>query len=404
MQSYVKRIATKASLGLALAIATAPSLAAQGRVVLPKGSVILVKTTTALESNVVRAGQTFETIVSDTVMVDNSTVIPAGSRIRGVVSVAQPATRQKSGVIQVSFDRLTLPGGASFELVARLTSTDSAERRQIDADTNSRVVLIGARGGVGAAIAGASAGNSSTSGLLAALGGLLSEGRDVKLAAGTPLAVQLDESVILRSRGTARGFNASAIYTSADRVRAAQQKLAEQNYYRGSINGLLDDATHRALFQFQADQGFLATGNLDGRTAQALGVADLGTTVRVGTALSATEASTSRRAAQSLVGQQRQDLSISQAGRLSPRRSYTDGELDLWFALSAFADNASLYEQVVRAMGSPEGLASAGKSLIAAARRVDAALLLSRPSSDMQSAWVALQAQLNIIDPTYGRN
>ncbi len=121
-------------------------------------------------------------------------------------------------------------------------------------------------------------------------------------------------------------------------------------------------------------------------------------------ALSITEASTLRRAAQTLVGRERQDLTISVAGRLDPRRSYSDGDVDLWFALSAFSDNTSLYEQVVRGMGSTAGLASAGKSLIAAARRVDAAILQSRPTAETQSAWVAVQAQLSIIDPTYGRN
>ena len=120
------------ALSLMLSLSVAPDLTAQGRVVLPKGSVILVTTTAPLESNTAKVGQTFETVVSDSVRVDSYSVIPAGSVIRGVVSVAQVATRQKSGVIQVAFDRLTLPGGASFDLVGRLTSTDSAERRQID--------------------------------------------------------------------------------------------------------------------------------------------------------------------------------------------------------------------------------------------------------------------------------
>ena len=30
---------------------------------------------------------------------------------------------------------------------------------------------------------------------------------------------------------------------------------------------------------------------------------------------------------------------------------YEDGDLELWFALSAFADNAGLYEQMVRSSG-----------------------------------------------------
>ena len=114
-----------------LGLIAAPALSAQTRVVVPEGTVIIVRTTTALESSTARQGQTFETVVADTVRVDNFNVIPAGSRIRGVVVAAQAATRQQSGAIDVRFDRLTLPNGTSVALSGRLTSTDAAERRQI---------------------------------------------------------------------------------------------------------------------------------------------------------------------------------------------------------------------------------------------------------------------------------
>ena len=242
------------------------------RLVLPEGSVIIVRTSSPLESSTAKVGQTFETVVVDTMRVDNYTVIPAGSRIRGVVTFAQAADRQRSGVIEVNFDRLTLPDGKAYNLSGKLTSTDAAERRQIESDPNARVVLVGGRGGVGAAIAGAGSERSPASGILAALGNLLSEARDVRVAAGTPLAVQLEQGLVLSRRGAARAPDAFTIYTAADRIRAAQQALTQQNYYRGGINGQLDDATQRALFEFQVDKGIIATGNLDGRTAQALGL------------------------------------------------------------------------------------------------------------------------------------
>ena len=85
-------------------------------------------------------------------------VIAAGSRIRGVITVATPATRQQSGVIEVVFDRLTMVDGSTVQIAGKLTSTDSAERRQIKNDPNAQVVLGGARGGVGEGIAGAGVG------------------------------------------------------------------------------------------------------------------------------------------------------------------------------------------------------------------------------------------------------
>lgn len=387
------------TLSLWFTLLASSGLAAQARTVLPEGSVIIVKTASALESATAKVGQTFETVVVDTVRIDNYTAIPAGSRIRGVVTFAQPADRQRSGVIEVNFDRLTLTDGKAYTLSGRLTSTDAAERRQIESDPNARVVLVGGRGGVGAAIAGAGSDNSPRSSILAALGGMLSEGRDVRVAAGTPLAVQLEQGLVLSRRGVARAPDAFTIYTAADRIRAAQQALAQQNYYRGPISGQLDDATQRALFEFQIDKGIIATGNLDGRTAQALGLAAAANAdVSI---LSPEEATVVRRGAQGLVGRHRQDMGITSTGRLDSRRAYADGDLELWFALSAFADNSSLYEALVRVSGNVEGSALAGKALISAARRVDAALPRARASRAIQIAWSSIRAQLVELDPTY---
>src|SRR6476661_2920653 len=259
------------SAAIALWIGLAAPAAAQSRLVLPAGSVILVRTTAPLQSTSAQTGQTFETTVDQSVGVDEYTIIPAGSRIRGQITVARPATRQQSGVIEVVFDRIVLSDGTSVPITGKLTSTDSAERRQIERDPNARVVLVGERGGIGAAIAGAGSSRSPNN-IFAALGSMLSEGRDVNVPAGTPLAVELDRALTLRGRGRLRGAEASTIYTAPERIREAQTALAQRSYYRGAVNGTLDDATRRALFEFQIDQRLNGTGNLDGRTARALGL------------------------------------------------------------------------------------------------------------------------------------
>lgn len=403
MRPTPHKILPCAAWSLAFSLLAASTLSAQARLVLPENSVIIVRTTSPLESNTARVGHTFETAVVDSLGLDNYTVIPANSRIRGNITFVQPATRQQSGVIQVAFDRLSLPDGTTYPIVAHLTSTDSAERRQIDADPNARVVLVGGRGGIGAGIAGAGSSRSPASSILAALGGLLSEGQDVRVPSGTPLAVQLDQQVILRGRGRLRAADAYTIYTAADRIRAAQQALAAQNYYRGPINGVLNDATQRALFQFQSDRGLNATGNLDFRTAQTLGLS-LDTTggTTVGGILTAEEASTLRRNAQTLLARERSDLSISSLGRLGVNRAYAEGDLELWFALSAFVDNAELYEQVIRGTTtSSDATISAGRALLNSARRVEIAMQSARPSNQVQQAWTTLRSQLNSIDSTF---
>ncbi|HEV2018215.1 MAG TPA: peptidoglycan-binding domain-containing protein [Gemmatimonadaceae bacterium] len=387
--------------GVALAFVAASAASAQSRVVLPAGSVIIVRTTAPLQSATARTGQTFDTNVEESVGVDEFIVIPAGSKIRGVVSLATPATRQQSGVIEVVFDRLMLPNGSTFPISGKLTSTDSAERRQIQSDPNARVVLVGERGGIGAAIAGAGSGKSANN-IFAALGSLLSEGRDVSVPAGTPLAVELQNAVTLRGGGRLRGAEGSTIYTATGRVRAAQQALAQLNYYRGPVTGVLDDDTRSALFQFQVDRGLSGTGNLDGRTAQALGL-NLGNGNGLsGTTLSAAQASAVRRDAQYLVARLRSELTASGVGRLDPARAYAQGDLDLWFALSGFADNASIYEQIVTNGGNPDATVLAGRTLAGAARRVDSAMQTARTSAQVQNAWASIRRQITTIDTAPG--
>ena len=400
MHSRIGQGQARAAMGaaLALVLAAAPT-AAQSRVVLPAGSVILVRTTSPLQSASAQTGQTFEATVSETVGVDEYTVIPTGSRVRGVVSVARPATRQQSGVIEVTFDRITLADGTVLPITGKLTSTDSTERRQIEQDPNARVVLVGERGGIGAAIAGAGS-SRNTNNIFAALGSLLSEGRDVNVPAGTPLAVELESAVTLRGRGRLRGGEASTLYTAPERIRAAQTALAQRNYYRGAVNGNLDDATRRALFEFQVDQGISGTGNLDGRTARALG---MNLALGAGASMSAEDASALRRDAQSLVATVRNELGGSSVGRLQPSRAYSQGDFELWFALSAFADNASIHEQIVRNGGNADAATLAGRALAGAARRVDAALQSARVSSGVQSAWSALRRPLATFETASSR-
>jgi peptidoglycan hydrolase-like protein with peptidoglycan-binding domain len=390
-----------ASWSIALAFVTASAASAQIRPVLPAGSVIIVRTTGPLESASARSGQTFETNVDESVGVDEYTVIPAGSRIRGVVNLARPATRQQSGVIEVVFDRLTLPDGSTLPITGKLTSTDTTERRQITSDPNARVVLVGGRGGIGAAIAGAGTGRSANN-VFSALGGMLSEGRDVNVPAGTPLAVELERALTLRGRGRFQPADAAGgtLYTAADRIRAAQSALARLNYYRGPINGRLDDATRRALFEYQVDQRMNGTGNLDGRTAQALGINATGGPIAV--AMTADDASTVRRDAQALVSRYRADLGSGGLGRLDPSRAYSQGDVELWYALSAFADNASIHEQLVRNGGNRDAAVLAGRALVGAARRVDTAMQSARASTQVQNGWASVRQRLSAIDTPPG--
>ena len=64
---------------------------------------------------------------------------------------------------------------------------------------------------------------------------------------------------------------------------------------------------------------------------------------------------------------------------------------------SAFADNTSLYEALVRVSANVDGTVAAGRALIAAARRVDAAINAGSVSSSVQNDWSTLRSQLTQI-------
>lgn len=368
---------------LLVSLLSVSALQAQTRVTLPTGTVFLVRTEQALESANATVGQTFNSVITEDVSVNGYTLIPANSRIRGVITYVRRATRSESGVMQVAFDRLTLANGGTYTIAGKLTSTDSTERRQIDARADARVVLVGERGGLGAAIAGAGSRSGSTSSILAALGGLLSEGTEVAVPAGTPFAVQLEQSLTLTVRGIADYSNESTIYTATDRISAAQRTLSQRGYYRGSVTGVLDNATRKAIFEFQLDNNINGTGNLDGRTAAALGILNAGGSN--GAVLSLRDASVLRRAADALAARQRQNLQ-------------SESDVDLYFAFSAFANNATLYESFVRTNTNVE---LSGRALVNAARRVDSALQTSRPTGGMQNLWNQIRQQLASLDPSY---
>jgi peptidoglycan hydrolase-like protein with peptidoglycan-binding domain len=186
------------------------------------------------------------------------------------------------------------------------------------------------------------------------------------------------------------------IFTSPEMIRAAQRELGRRDYYRGPFDGQLGPDTQRALLEFQIGNGILATGNLDGRTATALGL-ETGSLA----GLSPNEASLLRRNAQLALARYRDQIGISASQRLDGGRFYGEGELALYFALSAFADNASVYEQMVRVSGNESGVAQASEALVDAGRRVDQSIANVRLTRRVEAAWGGIQRMLQEIDSNY---
>src|SRR5690242_171998 len=71
-----------------------------------------------------------------------------------------------------------------------------------------------------------------------------------------------------KSRHRERGQKAP----TPDRIAEIQQALAKNGAYTGTPNGKWDDSTEDALRKFQESHGLNATGKLDARTLQQLGL------------------------------------------------------------------------------------------------------------------------------------
>lgn len=71
---------------------------------------------------------------------------------------------------------------------------------------------------------------------------------------------------------------------SRQSVRQVQQALKDQGYYDGAVDGIMGVRTRRAIQAYQQEKGLPATGRLDERTLQALGVALKGETASRGAA------------------------------------------------------------------------------------------------------------------------
>src|SRR5687768_5610182 len=83
---------------------------AQQRVLLPEGTVLTVTTDQRLSSASMTQGARFTTTVEDSINVEGYTVIPAGSRIAGTVTIVRRASSNESGVLGVEFDELRIAG------------------------------------------------------------------------------------------------------------------------------------------------------------------------------------------------------------------------------------------------------------------------------------------------------
>lgn len=160
--------------------------------VVPMGTELDVRLEQALNSDTSQVEDRFEATTVVDLRENNRVVIPAGSRVRGVVTAVRNAGRvERGGELQLSFDQITINGRT---VPIRGTVTEALESGGYREDAEK----IGAGAAVGAILGGILGGvKGAITGVLIGGGGVIAatEGEDVNLPSGTILRMRLDQDV-----------------------------------------------------------------------------------------------------------------------------------------------------------------------------------------------------------------
>ena len=160
-------------------------------VTIPAETPISVTLVTPIASNTSKAEDQVRGTLAEAIVVEGTTVVPAGAEVIGAVIEAHASGRVKGrATLAVRFDRLTVRGESHRIQTARIATEAGRVRRA----TSRRGPSVPARApssaasraGVGAAI-GAGIGGAATV--------LATKGKEVQLAAGTALSTRLLEPV-----------------------------------------------------------------------------------------------------------------------------------------------------------------------------------------------------------------
>lgn len=202
-----------AAMVMAFATLLPMSAFAARRITLNSGSVIAAKLNDSLSSNESRQGDSF-TATLDSAEARQSG-LPAGTQLQGVIRSAQPKDNKHPGVLDLSFQRLLLPDGHSYNINGALIGLDNKSVTHNNgrlvatkSHKNDRLTYVGYGAGAGLLV-GVLARKQNVladTALGAGLGYLAgalqkhhSDSRDVALKQGSELGVRLDRSLTLSS-------------------------------------------------------------------------------------------------------------------------------------------------------------------------------------------------------------
>lgn len=158
--------------------------------VIPAGTELDVELERSLSSETAEVEDRFQATTVVDLRENGRVLIPAGSRVRGIVTGVEDAGRlERKGELQLSFDQVTV-NGRNYPMRATVTEALQSGGYREDAKE------IGTGAAVGAILGGILGGvRGAITGILIGGGGVVAatEGKDVELPAGTILRVRLEQ-------------------------------------------------------------------------------------------------------------------------------------------------------------------------------------------------------------------
>jgi hypothetical protein len=162
---------------------------------IPVGQEIDVRLQETLSSETAQVEQRFETTTVVDLVQDGRVLVPAGSRVRGVVrDVDRPGRLDREGELMLAFDQVMANGR---EYPMRALATQVYESRGL----RDEVGTIGIGSGAGAIVGGIIGGlEGALIGAIVGTGGAIAatEGKDVTLPAGTIIRLRVDTPIRIR--------------------------------------------------------------------------------------------------------------------------------------------------------------------------------------------------------------
>jgi hypothetical protein len=162
---------------------------------IPVGQQLDVRLQTPLSSETATPEQRFDTTTVVDLKQGDAVLVPAGSKVRGIVSSVDKAGRvDRSGRLTLAFDQIVINGR---EHKIRAMASEVFESKGI----REEAATVGTAGAVGAIVGGIIGGvKGALIGAAVGSGGVIAatEGKDVELQPGTMIRIRLDEPVLVR--------------------------------------------------------------------------------------------------------------------------------------------------------------------------------------------------------------